>query len=276
VTKPAVFRAVQGPLRAHHPQRHERYDRCLLALAEFYGAACDPVWSIRTMCERSTSSSVTGAFHGEAFEFFRNGDLDARGFFATGPEELEQNQFGFALGGPLLKNRLWFHGFYEGLREISGFTSAGYSPTPAMFSGDFANTGRVIYDSNTYGQVTGTRQPFPGNIIPLSRINPVARALSQYYLPGSSLGSLPSNVFGNPRNTLDDDQGGLRLDTALSLRIELCQHLIGGSRTGPIRVALLIALLQTPHRFRTKRQLWHRPNRIIRTAFGQFRPGTFS
>ena len=171
------------------------------------------------------TKSGSNQFHGEAFEFLRNGDLDARGFFAKGAEDLKQNQFGFALGGPLWKNRVWFHGFYEGLREISAFTSAGYSPTSAMFAGDFANTGRVIYDPNTYDPATGAREPFPGNIIPASRINPVARALSQYYLPGSSLASIPSNVYGNPRNTLDDDQGGLRLDMALSVGQQLSVQL---------------------------------------------------
>jgi hypothetical protein len=154
------------------------------------------------------TKSRSNQFHGEAFEFLRNGDLDARGFFATGPEDLKQNQFGIALGGPLWKNRVWFHGFYEGRRKISAFTSAGYSPTLPMFSGDFANTSRVIYDPHSYDPVSGTRMPFPGNMIPVNRINPVARALSQYYLPGSSLASIPSNVYGNPRNTLDDDQGG--------------------------------------------------------------------
>jgi len=171
------------------------------------------------------TKSGSNQFHGEAFEFLRNGHLDAKSFFAIGPEDLKQNQFGAALGGPLWKNRLWFHGFYEGLRKTSAFTSAGYSPTPAMFSGDFTNTGRVIYNPDSYDPVSGTRQPFPGNNIPPSRINPVARALSQYYLPGSSLASIPSNVYGNPRNTLGDDQGGLRLDMALSLRQQLSVQL---------------------------------------------------
>jgi hypothetical protein len=171
------------------------------------------------------TKSGSNQFHGEAFEFLRNGDLDARGFFAVGPEDLKQNQFGLALGGPLWKNRLWFHGFYEGLREISGFTSAGYSPTPAMFDGNFASTGRVIYDPNSYDPVTGTRQPFPGGMIPSNRMNPVARALSQYYVPGSSLASIPSNVYGNPRNTLNDDQGGLRLDMAVNPQQQLSVQL---------------------------------------------------
>jgi hypothetical protein len=160
-------------------------------------------------------------FHGEAFEFLRNGDMDASCFFALGPEDLKQNQFGFALGGPVWKDRLWFHGFYEGLRKISAFTSAGYSPTTAMFGGNFASTGRVIYDPNTYDADTGSRQPFPADIIPAARVNSAALGFSKYYLPGSSLTSIPSNVFGNPRNTWNDDQSGLRLDMALSTRHQL-------------------------------------------------------
>ncbi len=82
-------------------------------------------------------------FHGEAFEFLRNGSLDARTFFSPGPEDLKRNQFGVAMGGPLWKDRAWVYGFYEGLREISAFSSAGYSPTAEMFAGNFAGSGRT-------------------------------------------------------------------------------------------------------------------------------------
>jgi len=155
-------------------------------------------------------------FHGEAFEFFRNGDMDARSFFALSAENLKQNQFGFALGGPVRKDRAWFHGFYEGLRQTSGFSATGYSPTPAMFAGNFAETGLTIYDPTKYSASMGTRQPFPDDMIPASRINPVSTNLLGYYLPGSSLASRPGNVFGNPQNTLNDDQGGLRVDGQIS------------------------------------------------------------
>jgi hypothetical protein len=162
------------------------------------------------------SKSGTNNFHGEAFEFLRNSDIDARSFFATSAEDLKQNQFGFALGGPLWKNRLWFHGFYEGLRQVSAFASAGYSPTQEMFEGNFARTGHIIYNPATYDPGSGTREPFPNNMIPVSQINPVAKNLLKYYLPGPSLSTIPSNVFGNPKSTLNDDQGGLRFDAAFS------------------------------------------------------------
>ena len=119
------------------------------------------------------------------------------------------------------KDRIWFHGFYKGLRQITGFASAGYSPTAAMFGGNFTSTGVPVYDPGTYSAETRTRQPFAGNAIPSSRINPVSTNLSQYYLPGASLTSRPSNVYGTPRNTLNDDQGGVRVDAAISNRQQL-------------------------------------------------------
>jgi hypothetical protein len=163
-------------------------------------------------------------FHGEAFEFLRNQNLDARSFFAAAPEDLKRNQFGFALGGPVWRDRLWFHSFYEGIREITAFHAAGYSPTAAMFTGQFAETGRAVYDPLTYDASSGTRSPFADARIPTTRINPVARNLLPYYVPGSSLGSVPSNVFGNPRNTLNDDQGGIRFDAGLNQRQQLSVH----------------------------------------------------
>jgi hypothetical protein len=162
------------------------------------------------------TKSGNNSFHGELFEFFRNRRLDARSFFASAPEDLKRNQFGAAAGGPLRKNKIWFFGFYEGLRETTAFSRLGYSPTAAMFAGQFAETGRTIFDPATYSAASGTRAPFPGNAIPDSRINPVATRLAAYYLPGASLSSRPGNVFGYPLNTLDDNQGGLRIDAAIS------------------------------------------------------------
>src|SRR5947209_10584383 len=162
------------------------------------------------------SKSGTNSFHGEAFEFIRNRSLDARSFFAVAPEDLKRNQFGFALGGPVIRDRVWFHAFYEGLREVSAFSSAGYAPTAEMFHGNFK--GRSIFDPSSYDAETGTRTPFPDNVIPANRFNPVATRLLAYYSPGSSLTSAPSNVFGTPRNTLNDDQGGIRVDISASHR----------------------------------------------------------
>jgi hypothetical protein len=167
------------------------------------------------------TKSGSNHFHGELFEFLRNEVLDARSFFAPAKEDLKRNQFGGAIGGPLRKNRIWFHTFYEGLRELTAFSAAGYSPTEEMFAGNFSATGRIIYDPAGYRPDSGAREPFPNFTIPASRDNPVARNLLAYYRPGASLASGPNNVFGNPRKTLNDDQGGVRVDAALSPRSQL-------------------------------------------------------
>jgi hypothetical protein len=171
--------------------------------------------------------SGTNQFHGQAFEFLRDDIMDARSFFATGPEDLEQNQFGFASGGPLRRDRVWFYGFYEGLRQLTAFSAAGYSPTKEMFDGSFAGSGHIIYDPATYDPASGARKPFAADVIPMSQINAVARNLLKYYSPGTSLTSLPINIYGNPRNTLNDDQAGWRLDAAASSRSQLFFQIFG-------------------------------------------------
>ena len=62
------------------------------------------------------SKSGTNALHGSAFEFLRNGDLNARLFFAPAQDTLKRNQFGGSLGGPIVKNKLFFFGTYQGTR----------------------------------------------------------------------------------------------------------------------------------------------------------------
>ena len=170
-----------------------------------------------------TTKSGSNEVHGEIFEFLRNRAFDARSFLASAPEDLKRNQFGGALGGPLRRNKMWFHGFYEGLREITAFSQGAYNPTRAMFNGEFSETGRTIYDPASFDPSSGKRVPFAGNVIPSTRQNQVARNLAAYYLPGSSLGGLPNNLFRNPRNTLRDDQFGVRVDASWNAR----QHVFG-------------------------------------------------
>ena len=168
-----------------------------------------------------TTKGGGNQFHGQAFEYVRNENFDSRSFFAVAPEALKRNQFGGALGGPIKKDKIWFFGNYEGLRQLSAFTSSAYTPTAAMFGGDFSEVPQTIYDPNTFSTDTGRRQPFPNNVIPSNRISPITQALLKYYLPGASLNQRPSNLFANPRNTLDDDQYSIRIDAALSARQNL-------------------------------------------------------
>lgn len=70
--------------------------------------------------------SGTNQFHGSAFEYLRNSDFDARNFFdvAPGPAPFRRNQFGAAVGGPIKKDKAFFYGDYEGLRQTLGLTDA--------------------------------------------------------------------------------------------------------------------------------------------------------
>ncbi|HYM09888.1 MAG TPA: TonB-dependent receptor [Bryobacterales bacterium] len=129
-----------------------------------YGRAAGAVVNIVT-------KSGTNQFHGSAFEFLRNGAMNARNFFAPVPDHLKRNQFGGAVGGPILKDRLFFFGTYQGtrLRNIATGIST-FVLTPAQRAGDFSGTSRKLVDP-------ASGQLIPGNMIPASRIDPATLKL---------------------------------------------------------------------------------------------------
>ncbi len=156
------------------------------------------------------TKSGTNTFAGAAWEFNRDDALQARNFFAPADQPkpvLRQNQFGASLGGPVVKNRLFGFGYYEGYRNDSGMTQNMVVLSDAQRGGDFSALATPIRDP-----LTG--QPFPGNIIPEGRISPVARRLLNDFVP-------PANSVGNrhitsPTVTDDRDQFGMRFDYQLS------------------------------------------------------------
>src|SRR5204863_9065871 len=134
----------------------------------------------------ATIKSGTNQFHGTVFEFLRNDKLDANNFFTNAASQprapFHQNQFGGAVGGPVLRNRTFFFADYQGTRQA---TSAGSSitdvPPAALRNGDFSSIKTPIYDPNTRhirpsGLVIAT--PFEGNIIPQNRLNPASMAIA--------------------------------------------------------------------------------------------------
>jgi hypothetical protein len=159
----------------------------------------------------ATTISGTNAYHGAAFEFLRNSDADAAAWRQVGAKNpYRRNDFGFTLGGPVSipklfsgKDRLFFMSNFEGLKIRTTTQQAASVMTLAMRQGDFSQTPNVLplYDPAT--RVTGpngqqTASPFAGNIIPMSRLNPAAAALMQYYpLPTVSGNSLAGNGLGN-------------------------------------------------------------------------------
>jgi len=97
-----------------------------------YGFSPGAVVSIQT-------KAGTNAFHGGVFEFLRNADLNAANYFSHQVDPLKRNQFGGYLGGPIVKNKLFFFGNYQGTRQSTSSTqNSTYTPTQAMLNGDFS------------------------------------------------------------------------------------------------------------------------------------------
>jgi hypothetical protein len=111
----------------------------------------------------AVTKSGTNEFHGDAFEFVRNYKFNARNFFARSRDTLKRNQFGGTLGGPIVKNKLFFFGGYQATKERSdpGQTIA-YVPTAAMLAGDWTTFASAACNSG--GPVT-LRAPFANNRI---------------------------------------------------------------------------------------------------------------
>lgn len=130
------------------------------------------------------TKSGTNQFHGDLFEFLRNGDLNARNFFAPIHDSLKRNQFGGTIGGPILKNRLFFFFGYQGTRvRTAPPQTISYVPTQAVLNGDFSQIDSAACQSNGKGRTLvdpATGQPFPNNQVPTSLFNPQALAILKY------------------------------------------------------------------------------------------------
>jgi len=130
-----------------------------------------------------STKSGTNQFHGSAYEYLRNTALDANDWFSNhaglGKIPLHQNQYGANLGGPALKNKLFFFFSWEH-ESLSSASPASYvMPTTAELNGDFSADPQTIYDP-------ATGLPFPGNSI-AGRIDPAALKILQLEAPNESL-----------------------------------------------------------------------------------------
>jgi hypothetical protein len=194
-----------------------------------------------------TTRSGTNSFHGSAFEFLRNNNLDARNFFSPTRPPYQRNQFGGYVGGPIRKNKIFFFGGYEGLRERKGLTYSGQVPTPAMLGGDFSelltqpdpNTGQAPYQiidplSCPAPPFGAGCHAFPGNIIPANQISDVSKKIIPYFpqpnIPGATVGT--NNYVLNPKRRRDDDQYSGRVDQIFSEKDNLyVRYMLGQSIT---------------------------------------------
>jgi len=156
--------------------------------------------------------SGTNAFHGTAYEFFRNAALDARNYFAQ-PESAapryQRNQFGFSLGGPVRVNRTFFFADYEGRRVREGITQVTNVPTDLERSGDFSQS-IFAHPLDPY-----TQRPFNNAKIPADRINAIGRAIAQLY-PTANRATPGQNYVSSPLLRDRDDRYDIRVDHTLA------------------------------------------------------------
>ncbi|MGO9232366.1 MAG: carboxypeptidase regulatory-like domain-containing protein [Bryobacteraceae bacterium] len=180
--------------------------------------------------------SGTNQLHGVAFLDLQRRGLDANRWenneSGTPRGPYSQNQFGLAVGGPIIKNRTFIFGDYQGTRISSSggiigtLGNAGYYtiPTSAMKSGDFSGLlPEQLYDpttTTTNSAGVTSRTPFPNNMIPTSKQDPVAQKLIALY-PGTNQpvasGKYPVNdLFVDTPGAQNTDQGDVRVDHRLS------------------------------------------------------------
>ena len=199
-----------------------------------------------------STRSGTNQFHGSLFETARNNGVGVarqRQDFYTKPPFLVRNEFGASGGGPVYiphvyngTNRTFFFFAWEAFRNAQASTISTNYPTVAMRQGDFSGlldgTGRLqtLYDPWTTDSKTWQRQPFPGNVIPLSKESPVAK----YMWSVTALPTMPdvnpligNNFSGAYGVTRRDHTETMRLDHRLSERDQIFVRYNFGNRNQP-------------------------------------------
>ena len=174
----------------------------------------------------AVTKSGTNSVHGSLYEYLRNDKLDARNFFAGQKPEYRRNQFGGTLGGPVINDKFFVFGGYEGLRTVQGLPFLGAVPNPALLTGDFSNVSTVIRDP-----LNG--QPFAGSQIPQTRVSNFAKVLAPTIPLPNRAGS---NNFGIAKSFLDNsDTVTFRADQVISSKNSLFERYIwfDGSQINP-------------------------------------------
>ena len=150
----------------------------------------------------------TNEWRGSAFEFYRNDRMDARNFFAPPGSRppLRQHQYGGSIGGPLKRDRAFIFADLERFSQVQGVPLVSTVPTALMRQGNFSEVAAPLYDPNT-----SPRAPFPGNVIPPDRIDPVAARLIALY-PFPTAAGLANNYTTVRLRRQHSTAGDARLD----------------------------------------------------------------
>ena len=161
------------------------------------------------------SKSGGNNYHGALFEFLRNDVMDAKPYqFTTrsvNKAPFKWNQFGFELDGPVSipklfngKDRLFFMSNYESFRQRQNFPATYTVASAAQQGGDFSGITNILNDPRT-------NMPFPGNIIPANRIDPISKKLLEYY-PAANLTGRTNNYQRTGASPVNKDLFILRMD----------------------------------------------------------------
>ena len=182
----------------------------------------------------------TNTFHGTAYDFLRNGTLDAKDFFndinnpGAGKPPFQRNQFGGTAGGKIVKDKLFLFGSFEGLRDRSSGAGVGTVPTLKARNGDFSEYPSTIYMPHLSGFMPGntlptgcfnpdpTDVPWPGNAIPQQCWNAAtSKFLTSSYVPKPNAPGLVRNLTGVVSTPTNFDQAAGRIDYILSPKTTL-------------------------------------------------------
>ncbi len=161
-----------------------------------------------------TTKSGTNRFHGALYDFLRNDAMDSRHFFSgSNKQVLRRNQYGWALGGPIAKDRSFFFASQEFTKQRTANPRIENIPDPAETRGDFSGLGTTILNP-----VTG--DAVPNNIVPASEQDPVGAAVARFWPAPNIAGraSRSRNFQNNGRNLNDSNTVSLRVDHTISER----------------------------------------------------------
>ena len=204
-----------------------------------------------------TLKSGGNGFHGDLYEFLRNDKFDSRGFFVASKPIIRQNEFGVSVGGPVIlpryngKNKTHFFFAYSGFRLRGGLPAGGLVtvPTTQERSGNFSDYPFPLFDPTTTrsdGKGSFMRDPFPGNIIPASKISGVAQRLIGLLPPPDISATYFNNYVDRSTQPSDDDIWSIKLDHQITAKQQInggfwwvkSNIVVNGPLAGPLNPGL--------------------------------------
>ncbi|MBI1897730.1 MAG: TonB-dependent receptor [Acidobacteria bacterium] len=165
--------------------------------------------------------SGSNDLHGSLFEYHTNQRLKAKPFFlpqGRDKPKLVYNEFGGTLGGPIVKDKLFYFGSYEGTYDRQFASRFGTVPTAAIKRGDMSESPRVVYDPDS-GNPDGTgRTPFPNNQVPARLISPISKKLADL-TPLPNLEGLTNNYFAGGSYAFDRHRADTKVNWNISEKL---------------------------------------------------------